>query len=209
MLFFDEIEALAPKRGADSTGVTDRVVNQMLCYLDGVEERKQVFVIATTSRPDMVDGALMRPGRFDKILYCPIPDLEQKVDICVTLAEKNSIKTADGSPLEGEYRVEIFRKMLAESPPLLTGADLNAVFSSAKIEAVNEALDRATRGEKAEKLYITVKHLRKALEEIRPSISSADDLKYKKVFEKYLPKKQQRIDDPPARQEAGTKVVLA
>merc|ERR1712139_553836 len=62
VIFFDEIEALAPKRGGDSTGVTDRVVNQMLTYLDGVEERKSVFVIATTSRPDLVDAALMRPG---------------------------------------------------------------------------------------------------------------------------------------------------
>merc|ERR1712139_572923 len=86
VLFFDEIESLAPKRGADSTGVTDRVVNQMLCYLDGVEDRGRVFVVAATSRPDLVDAALMRPGRFDKICYVGLPDAAQKLRICEILA---------------------------------------------------------------------------------------------------------------------------
>ena len=64
------------RRGHDSTGVTDRVVNQLLTQLDGVEGLKQgIFVLAATSRPDLLDPALLRPGRIDKILHCPMPDL--------------------------------------------------------------------------------------------------------------------------------------
>lgn len=74
LIFFDEFDSLAPKRGHDSTGVTDRVVNQLLTQLDGVENRDGVWVIAATSRPDLLDPALLRPGRLDKLILCPVPD---------------------------------------------------------------------------------------------------------------------------------------
>ena len=73
ILFFDEFDSLAPRRGHDSTGVTDRVVNQLLTQLDGVEGLDGVYVLAATSRPDLIDPALLRPGRLDKCLYCGIP----------------------------------------------------------------------------------------------------------------------------------------
>merc|ERR1719499_135192 len=91
VVFFAELEALAPKRGADSTGVTDRVANQMLCYLDGVEDRGRVFVVGATGRPDLVDGALMRPGRFDRICFCGLPSDEEKLQICEILAAKHGV----------------------------------------------------------------------------------------------------------------------
>lgn len=62
------------RRGHDSTGVTDRVVNQLLTQMDGVESLSGVFVLAATSRPDLLDPALLRPGRLDKQIYCPLPD---------------------------------------------------------------------------------------------------------------------------------------
>ena len=74
LLFFDEFDSLAPKRGHDSTGVTDRVVNQLLTQLDGVEVLNGVWVLGATSRPDLIDPALLRPGRLDKLIFCPIPD---------------------------------------------------------------------------------------------------------------------------------------
>jgi peroxin-1 len=80
-LFFDEFDSLCPKRGGGSTSVTDRIVNQFLCYLDGVEGRDGVFVMAATSRPDMIDPALLRPGRIDKSVYCGFPDLEERKNI--------------------------------------------------------------------------------------------------------------------------------
>lgn len=73
-LFFDEFESIAPKRGGDSTGVTDRVVNQFLVQLDGVESRNGVYVLGASSRPDLIDPALLRPGRLDKCIYCPLPE---------------------------------------------------------------------------------------------------------------------------------------
>ena len=62
------------RRGHDSTGVTDRVVNQLLTHLDGIEGREGVAVVAATSRPDLLDPALLRPGRLDKLLLCPLPN---------------------------------------------------------------------------------------------------------------------------------------
>merc|ERR1719499_251620 len=97
VIFFDELEALAPKRGGDSTGVTDRVVNQMLCYLDGVEDRGRVYVVGATGRPDLVDAALMRPGRFDKICYCGLPSDAEKLRICEILAGRHGLLGASAT----------------------------------------------------------------------------------------------------------------
>ncbi|CAM9578627.1 unnamed protein product, partial [Hapterophycus canaliculatus] len=81
VLFFDEFEAVAPRRGNDNTGVTDRVVNQLLTFLDGVEGRDGVYVLGATSRPDLIDSALLRPGRLDRQLYCGFPDEAEREDI--------------------------------------------------------------------------------------------------------------------------------
>ena len=78
ILFFDEFDSLVPKRGG-STSVTDRIVNQFLCYLDGVEGRSGVFVMAATSRPDLVDVALLRPGRIDKAVFCNFPNEKERL----------------------------------------------------------------------------------------------------------------------------------
>ena len=74
IIFFDEFDSLAPKRGHDSTGVTDRVVNQLLTQLDGVENLDGVYLLAASSRPDLIDQALLRPGRLDSFLYIGYPD---------------------------------------------------------------------------------------------------------------------------------------
>ena len=81
ILFFDEFDSLVPKRGSNGTAVTDRVVNQFLCYLDGVEGRDGVFVMAATSRPDLVDVALLRPGRIDKAVKCNFPEANDRKEI--------------------------------------------------------------------------------------------------------------------------------
>lgn len=81
ILFFDEFDAIAPRRGHDNTGVTDRVVNQFLTQLDGVEVIEGVYVLAATSRPDLIDPALLRPGRLDKCLFVGIPNREERIDV--------------------------------------------------------------------------------------------------------------------------------
>jgi len=223
VIFFDEIESLTPKRGADSTGVTDRVVNQMLCYLDGVEDRGRVYVVAATSRPDLVDAALMRPGRFDRICYCGLPTEEEKLQICEVLAKKNDLSTGQGG---GNLR-EALRKLIEHMPRLFTSADIDALFSSGKIEAVNEVLkDQETNGiSKPGSLQegkapapmpsrrppsMTMGHLYSALRTAKASISEADDRKHEKVFAAYRhggrPSAAQRSGPD---MSAGTKVALA
>ncbi|XVF39995.1 hypothetical protein PTKIN_Ptkin01aG0077700 [Pterospermum kingtungense] len=90
LLFFDEFDSIAPKRGHDNTGVTDRVVNQFLTELDGVEVLTGVFVFAATSRPDLLDAALLRPGRLDRLLFCDFPSPRERLDILNVLSRKVS-----------------------------------------------------------------------------------------------------------------------
>lgn len=193
VVFFDEIEALAPKRGADSTGVTDRVVNQMLCYLDGVEDRGRVYVVAATGRPDLVDAALMRPGRFDKICYCGLPSDDEKLEICEILARKHGMPAGATSPGHGqqrqagaetELRVQL-RHLVTKLPRLFTSADLNALFSSAKIEAISEAFSGGCAPAAAPS--VTMAHLHAALVSAKASISEADERRYARVFAPYRP----------------------
>ncbi|CAE7435812.1 PEX1 [Symbiodinium natans] len=186
VIFFDEIEALTPKRGADSTGVTDRVVNQMLCYLDGVEDRGRVFVVAATGRPDMVDPALMRPGRFDKICYCGLPSDSERLAICEILARKNNL-TID--QVDGQSRSSLtahLQQLVSKLPRLFTSADINALFSSAKIEAVNEALEQEGAVQ-SKQPSMRLGHLFSALETAKASVSEADEKRYSQIFGPYCP----------------------
>merc|ERR1712039_853202 len=186
VIFFDEIESLCPKRGGDSTGVTDRVVNQMLTYLDGVEDRGRVYVIAATGNPSLVDPALMRPGRFDRICYCGMPDEDEKLQICkVAAANNNLVVNDDGGDVESALR-----DFVARIPPRFSSADVSALFGTAKIEAINEAVSSAksSSGGAAKKTpMLTIKHLYQALSTAKASISEADALRYDKVFAAYRP----------------------
>ncbi|XP_034401751.1 peroxisome biogenesis factor 1 isoform X1 [Cyclopterus lumpus] len=132
ILFFDEFDSLAPRRGHDSTGVTDRVVNQLLTQLDGVEGLQGVYVLAATNRPDLIDPALLRPGRLDKSLYCPPPDLEAREEILKALS--NGIALAADVDLE----------QLAAATEQFTGADLKALLYNAQLEAVHNSMGSST-----------------------------------------------------------------
>lgn len=81
VIFFDEIDALCPKRTEGDNSATARVVNQMLTEMDGVESRQGVFLMAASNRPDIIDPAVLRPGRLDKILYVGLPNASDRVDI--------------------------------------------------------------------------------------------------------------------------------
>ena len=76
VILFDEIDSLVPKRGSNQSGVTDRIVNQFLTELDGTEDRSGVFIIGTTSRPDLIDKAILRPGRIDHKIVLNYPNLD-------------------------------------------------------------------------------------------------------------------------------------
>lgn len=88
VLFFDEMDALAPRRGGESNQSSERLVNQLLTEMDGVDQRASVFLIAATNRPDIIDPALLRPGRLDKILYVPLPDAPGRISILQVCANE-------------------------------------------------------------------------------------------------------------------------
>ncbi|KAL6065431.1 Peroxisome biosynthesis protein pex1 [Balamuthia mandrillaris] len=128
VLFFDEFDSIAPRRGHDSTGVTDRVVNQLLTQLDGVEGMEGIYVLAATSRPDLIDPALLRPGRLDKSLFCNIPTAVERLDILKAISK--SLNQAE----------DVRLNELAEWTEYYTGADLQALMYSAQLEAIHGVL---------------------------------------------------------------------
>ncbi|XP_023606469.1 peroxisome biogenesis factor 1 isoform X3 [Myotis lucifugus] len=128
ILFFDEFESIAPRRGHDNTGVTDRVVNQLLTQLDGVEGLQGVYVLAATSRPDLIDPALLRPGRLDKCVYCPPPDQVSRLEILNVLS--GPLPLADDVDLQH----------VASVTDSFTGADLKALLYNAQLEALHGRL---------------------------------------------------------------------
>ncbi|XP_065522445.1 peroxisomal ATPase PEX1 isoform X3 [Lathamus discolor] len=128
IVFFDEFDSIAPRRGHDNTGVTDRVVNQLLTQLDGVEGLQGVYVLAATSRPDLIDPALLRPGRLDKCLYCPPPDQNSRYEILKALSHSLSLAN------------DVDFQDLAAKTERFTGADLKALLYNAQLEAIHTNL---------------------------------------------------------------------
>lgn len=150
VLFFDEFDSIAPKRGHDSTGVTDRVVNQLLTQMDGAEGLSGVYVLAATSRPDLIDPALLRPGRLDKSLICDLPSLDDRLDILRALSKKLKL---DHSILSSSLTHQSLHEV-ARRTDGYSGADLQAVVYNAHLEAIHDILgdhdnsDQTTTGEK-------------------------------------------------------------
>jgi len=178
IVFFDEFDAVAPRRGNDSTGVTDRVVNQLLTFLDGVESRSGVYIMAATSRPDLVDPALLRPGRLDKQLLCGFPTEDERLDILQTIARKMPM-----TKLAEEFLAEIASSPEAE---LFTGADLQAILYSAQLEVIHAGIDEiGDSDEPTSLLLIEPKHLRKAVREARPSVSREDRMRFNRIYEAF------------------------
>ncbi|CAH2350415.1 peroxisomal ATPase Pex1p [[Candida] railenensis] len=130
ILFFDEFDSIAPKRGHDSTGVTDRVVNQMLTQMDGAEGLDGVYVLAATSRPDLIDSALLRPGRLDKSVICDMPNYDDRLDILKTITSKMDL--SDDVDLED----------LARRTGGFSGADMQGLGYNAYLKAVHVKLDK-------------------------------------------------------------------
>nr|XP_011433976.2 peroxisome biogenesis factor 1 [Crassostrea gigas] len=135
VLFFDEFDSLAPRRGHDNTGVTDRVVNQLLTQLDGVEGLEGVYVLAATSRPDLIDPALLRPGRLDKCLQCQLPNMEERLKIFEALTKKMSL----GKTVDLEY--------FARKCEHFSGADIKALLYNAQLESIHEFTGKVLKGE--------------------------------------------------------------
>ena len=166
IVFFDEMDAIAPRRGSESgSGVTERMVNTLLAEMDGLEELNDVVVIAATNRPDIIDPALLRPGRFDRFLLVPPPEKDSVIEIL-------KIHTKD-VPLAKNVDL----KKIAEKAEGYVGADLEAVVREAAMLALRDNL-------KAKEVPMAC--FEEALKKVRPSVPKDTLETYKAIEEQYL-----------------------
>jgi transitional endoplasmic reticulum ATPase len=162
VILFDEIDSLAPRRGIEvGTRVTEQIVSQLLTEMSGIEEMEGVSVIATTNRPDILDPALLRPGRFERLVYVPAPDEKTRLEIFQVHTK--------GMPLKG-----VDLKKLAKDTEGYSGADIEALAREAAMAALREDI-------KAKE--VTSKHFEKALKKVKPSITPDMFNKYQKAVE--------------------------
>ncbi|KAL5731551.1 hypothetical protein ACHQM5_004270 [Ranunculus cassubicifolius] len=196
LLFFDEFDSIAPKRGHDNTGVTDRVVNQFLTELDGVEVLTGVFVFAATSRPDLLDAALLRPGRFDRLLFCDFPSWQERVDILKVLSRK--------LPLASDVNLEA----IASVTEGYSGADLQALLSDAQLAAVHELLEDSSSSEKGGKMPVINDGLLRAVaSKARPSVSESEKRRLYGIYHQFLDAKKTVADQ--SMDKKGKRATLA
>ncbi|MDW8021714.1 MAG: AAA family ATPase, partial [Nitrososphaerota archaeon] len=165
IVFFDELDAIAPRRGMHTdAGVTDRIVNQLLTEMDGIQILKDVVVIGATNRPDILDPGLLRPGRFDRIIFVPPPDIEGRYQI-LQIHTRNM-------PLADDVDL----RRLAELTEGYTGADLEAVCREAALTAARENIN-------IEKVYM--RHFIAALEKVKPSIAPEQKREYERILTEF------------------------
>ena len=178
IIFFDELDAIAPTRGADfgDSHVTERVISQLLTELDGLEILTNVVVIGATNRPDIIDAALLRPGRFDRLLYVPPPDYESRTKIIKIHTRKK--------PLAEDFKIE---EMAADTDGY-TGADIASVTSAAVMLALREHIAKYKDPKEAEKnahqIKIHMTHFKEAMKKIRP-LSNQELTMYKNIASKF------------------------
>lgn len=142
VLFFDELDSIAQQRGGgqgDGGGAADRVMNQLLTEMDGVGAKKNVFIIGATNRPDIIDTALMRPGRLDQLIYIPMPDFESRLSILKAVLRKTPV----GKDVDLNY--------LATQTEKFTGADLTEICQRAAKLAIREDIMRSMEREQIRK----------------------------------------------------------
>ena len=162
IIFFDEIDSVAPTRGSSGgdSHVTERVISQFLTEMDGLEELRNVVIIAATNRPDIIDSALLRPGRFDRLLFVPPPDLEARKQIFKIHTRK--------TPLTDDVNLDD----LARKTDGYTGADIASLANTGVMLALREHISKAKDPEDAKKrakgLKVAKRHFEEALQKIKP-----------------------------------------
>lgn len=180
VIFFDEIDALCPKRTEGDNSATSRVVNQMLTEMDGVESRQGVFLMAATNRPDIIDRAVLRPGRLDKILYVGLPTASDRVDI-LRAVTKNATKPKLATD------VDLNQVGYNDKCEGYTGADLAALIKEAGMEALKEIIAGYGQPE------ISMQHIYRAFDKVQPSVREKDIKYYEKFSKLYSIKKNSEV----------------
>ena len=166
IVFFDEIDALASKRGLDhGNQVTDRVLNQLLAEMDGLEGLEDVTIIGATNRPDMLDSALLRPGRFDRIILVDVPDAESRKQIL-----KVHTKSV---PIGNDINID---EMVGLTEGFV-GADIEGLVREAAMNALRKDIKAKT---------VSKRDFEEALTKVKPSVSPDTAKRYKKMEEYYI-----------------------
>ncbi|GLI63444.1 hypothetical protein VaNZ11_006416, partial [Volvox africanus] len=165
VLFFDEMDALAPRRGTDNNQAAERVVNQLLTEMDGVDSRQGIFMVAATNRPDMIDPALLRPGRLDKVLYVPLPPPGDRAAILRALVRRTPLELGvDLDAVAVDPRCDGF-----------SGADMEALVREAAVAALKESM---AAGPAAPSPRVGKRHFEAALRRVLPSVNRKDRKAY-------------------------------
>lgn len=172
VIFFDELDALVPRRSAEGTSSAERVVNQMLTEMDGVHSRSQVYVIAATNRPDIVDPAMLRPGRLDRLLYVPFPSETGRLEILQTHLKR--LPVADD--------VDLVK--LARESDGFSGADLASLAREAAMLAIRAATAVEEKVASAASVKVTAEILQSARRRVQPSVSAKERREYEELAER-------------------------
>uniref|UniRef100_A0A803Q1X4 AAA+ ATPase domain-containing protein n=1 Tax=Cannabis sativa TaxID=3483 RepID=A0A803Q1X4_CANSA len=170
ILFFDEVDALTTKRGREGGWVVERLLNQLLVELDGAEQRRGVFVIGATNRPEVMDNALLRPGRFGKLLYVPLPSPDERGSILKALARKK--------PVDASVDLSAIGRM--EACDNFSGADLSSLVNEAAMAALEEKL---TTTEASVLRTIKTPHFELAMSKLSASVKAKQKQYYKILSE--------------------------
>ena len=176
IIFFDELDALVPKRSNENNNSGERVVNQLLTEMDGLEDRKQIFIIAATNRPDIIDPAMLRPGRLDKLLYVPLPDFENRCAILDTITKNLKLDMdIDFEKIYKDKRIEGF-----------SGADIASLVREAQLHALKRLnqKEKENENEEIKDFKINMSDFEYSLNNILPSISLNDKKKYENLKKK-------------------------
>ncbi|NHX38396.1 MULTISPECIES: CDC48 family AAA ATPase [Haloarcula] len=178
VVFFDEIDSIAGERGGGTTdsGVGERVVSQLLTELDGIEDMENVVVVATTNRPDLIDDALLRPGRLDRHVHVPVPDEEARRAIFHVHTRDKPL--ADGVDLDD----------LASRTDGYVGADIEAVAREASMAATREfinSVDPEDIGDSVSNVRVTMDHFEHALSEVGPSVTEETRERYDEIEQRF------------------------
>jgi transitional endoplasmic reticulum ATPase len=178
IIFFDEIDSLVPKRGAfqDSSGVAEKVVNQLLTEMNGLQEMKDVVVIGATNRPDLLDSALLRPGRFDRIVLVSIPDAKSRKEVFKLHTRK--------MPLNKDVKLD----ELVPKTEGYVGADIESVCREAAMLALRD--DMTARD-------VKMKYFLEALKKVKPSASKDIEEMYKQFNEQFRKTRAEEMKDKP------------
>ena len=175
LVFFDEIDSIVPSRGSGpDSNVTERVVSQFLTELDGLVELKDVVVVAATNRPDLLDSSMLRPGRFDRLIYIPMPDMQARKRILEIYLSRMAASGA-------------IALWLAEMTENFSGADLEMLCREAGMLALKEHITIGMKREELiiDRILVTREHFQRAQELIKPHLSKGMREEYLKMIQDF------------------------